>query len=110
MITVFHMNDATWEQSIRYRFGEGKLVAFHNRLETKQGMDKVAEVDTDSLDKAYELTNNINDSWAKNSGVTVFGGKKGYRSTDVGDVMFDGAHAWVVAGCGFINLDTGKEY
>jgi hypothetical protein len=51
----------------------------------------VAEVATDNLNEAYQLTNTIDNSWWKNYGVKFLGspeyGMKGCRSTSVGDVM-----------------------
>jgi hypothetical protein len=46
---------------------------------------EVAEVDTDSFDTAYRLTNHIESSWTENEGVTAKGEKN--RSTSVGDLM-----------------------
>lgn len=44
----------------------------------------VAEVDTDNIDKAFELTNHIHCEWWENEGVKLV---KKSRSTSVGDVI-----------------------
>jgi hypothetical protein len=59
----------------------------------------IALVDTDSLDKAFELTNHIDGPWEMNTGVCVVGFK--HRSTSVGDVMYDGKEFWMVDTIGF---------
>jgi len=73
----------------------------------------VANVNTDDLDQAYELTNTIHQPWWTNEGVMFKGspthGMKGCRSTSVGDVMIkplaDGnIEAYVVASAGFDKL------
>lgn len=46
---------------------------------------EVAEVDTDSKERAYYLTNSIENYWAENDGVTPKTEKN--RSTSVGDLM-----------------------
>ena len=47
---------------------------------------KVAEVETDRLDEAYEWANNINKSWVSNDGVVSLAGNR-VRSTSAGDIM-----------------------
>jgi hypothetical protein len=55
-----------------------------------QEYELVAEVDTDKLEVAFELTNTIHCAWWENDGVTAM---KQTRSTSVGDVVeIDGKH------------------
>jgi len=49
-----------------------------------QEFELVARVDTDNLDKAFELTNHIDCEWWDNEGVELV---KESRSTSVGDVI-----------------------
>lgn len=62
----------------------------------------VAEVATDDLDLAYQLTNSIDCSWWENPGVVQHFEGEGCRSTSVGDVLekSDGA-LYVVCTFGF---------
>ena len=46
----------------------------------------VARVDTDDLEEAWELTNNINHPWTMNDKVSCFRSMS-YRSSSVGDVF-----------------------
>lgn len=59
----------------------------------------IAEVQTDDLEKAYELTNNITHPWTENAGVKFLGGFP--RSTSVGDVAERNGKFHAVAHCGF---------
>ena len=64
----------------------------------------VADVDTDDLNVAYQLTNNIEDSWCDNKGVTISEVVRqlgGARSTSMGDVMFHDGKWYMVASIGF---------
>ena len=47
----------------------------------------VATVDSEDVDKVYELTNTIDKYWWENEGVTKEFVGKGCRSTSVGDVV-----------------------
>ena len=44
----------------------------------------------EKLEKAFMLTNSINDAWWNNEGVTPMFGDKGCRSTSVGDMVLIG--------------------
>lgn len=48
---------------------------------------KVAEVDTDDLEKAFHLTNHISTDWTTNEDVEAVCERN--RSSSVGDVMYD---------------------
>lgn len=64
---------------------------------------EVAEVDTDSFDTAYRLTNHIESSWTENEGVTAKGEKS--RSTSVGDLMgTDDGSFHIVSNFGFTKV------
>jgi len=60
----------------------------------------VATVQSDDLDKVYELTNHIDSDWQEGSRVTVAKGAK-TRSTSIGDVLINSTGIWVVAPDGF---------
>jgi len=57
-----------------------------------------------ALDRAYQLTNNIDDSWTKNTGVTAQGqaaARGGARSTSVADVIEIAGERFEVSPMGF---------
>lgn len=64
---------------------------------------KVAEVDREGLDEAFELTNTIDHYWCENEGVKVISYTgESHRSTSVGDVIVDGdGRKWLCAGAGW---------
>lgn len=64
------------------------------------GYTLVAEVDTDHLEKAFQLTNHISWSWLKNQEVSPK--TEAARSTMVGDLMEDSdGNFWLTANFGF---------
>lgn len=63
------------------------------------GYVKVAEVDTDDLEVAFELTNTIDRAWWENEGVKAI--VTPCRSTSVGDILVRGGKTFWTAGCGF---------
>jgi len=48
----------------------------------------------EKLEKAFMLTNSINDAWWNNEGVTPMFGDKGCRSTSVGDMILIGTEKY----------------
>lgn len=65
----------------------------------------VAQVDTDSLGEAFQLTNHIESNWTENHGVRAYGG--GHRSSSVGDVfVLQNGEAHLVASVGFLKVGT----
>jgi len=46
------------------------------------------------LEKAFMLTNSVNDAWWKNEGVTPMFPEKGCRSTSVGDMVLIGTEKY----------------
>ena len=62
----------------------------------------VANVDTNDLEKAFELTNHIDGPWPSNPGVEVL--TEHVRSTSVGDFMVLNDHTYAVDAFGFIKL------
>ena len=66
----------------------------------------VATVESDDLDKVYELTNHIDSDWQENDRVTVAKNARN-RSTSVGDVLINSTGIWIVAPDGF---DCVKSY
>jgi hypothetical protein len=59
---------------------------------------KVAEVDTNSLEDAFRLTNHIDEAWFNNPEVKVI---KKSRSTSIGDVMELDGKKYIVNDIGF---------
>ena len=68
---------------------------------------------TEALEFAYAQTQNIEESWTKNSSVATFvelKGDAGYRSTSVGDRMIFNGDIYRVASIGFQNvMDMANE-
>ena len=69
----------------------------------KNNLHLVAEVDTNDLDEAYRLTNNITNSWIINKGVKAVEGVQ-HRSTSVGDLLECNGKSYVVESVGFREL------
>lgn len=68
-----------------------------------QGMyQKVALVETKDLDKAFELTNHIDQDWTENKGVTPL--KLMNRSSSVGDIFVLDNEAYIIKSLGFEKL------
>ena len=65
---------------------------------------------TEALEFAYAQTQNIEESWTKNSSVATFVEGAEYRSTSVGDRMIFNGDIYRVASMGFQNiLDMANE-
>lgn len=108
MIHILHLANATspsdFVRDVRFSPTEELVVqAF-----TDGYYEEVAKVDGIDLDRAYQLTNNIDSSWVDNTGVypTNPGGK---RSTSVGDIFIVDTpsktrRAFFVAGIGFTEI------
>lgn len=69
-----------------------------------------ARINTYDIDKAYELSQNIDSNWTENPEVIFLGRQGGARSTSIGDLIasYDGDHlveVSVVQGVGFEVLD-----
>lgn len=97
MITVIHnsrFTDFSFLEDDELRAEAAKL--------TEVELTKAADVATDDLDKAYELTNNIDHAWTEN--VAVAATMKSRRSTSVGDIMVKDGKRFMVASCGFTEL------
>jgi len=83
------------------------VIVYHNpdfldyliKTDTLRLLKKVAEVDTEDLNTAYYLTNNIDDNWTQNPSLKVKGDS--YRSTSVGDVLFKDGKYYTVEVLGF---------
>ena len=69
--------------------------------------DRVAEIETDDMEQAFRLTNSVDSYWANSQhGFPGYilpppAAVGGWRSTSVGDLMYDGLHYFIVAACGF---------
>jgi len=105
MIEVYHWT--LREPALRRAHGF-LLDADQSRL-VMQGRDphmtyeQVALVDTEDLNKAFELTNNIDSSWTRNPGLVT--DKEACRSTSTGDVLKINGKYYLVASIGFKQLD-----
>lgn len=73
------------------------------------GYEKVADVNTDDLDIAYEKSNSIACGWWENDEIVnldkTVEERGGCRSTSAGDILLDeNNNYWLVAMCGFEKL------
>lgn len=68
-------------------------------------LQKVANVDADDLEGAWELTNHIESNWARGPRVTPAVSATNVRSSMVGDLMRKGDEVYVVAPMGFVKFD-----
>lgn len=75
MFEVFHANNPT--------FG----IPIGPQPQWPHEFTLVAEVDCETIDEVFELTNSIEHYWGENKQVQTFGGP--FRSTSVGDVVKD---------------------
>lgn len=91
MITVYHNSKFT-------------ACSFGGDIAPDSVLTKVAEVDTDDLDEAYRLTNNIDQSWTLNEGVSSVAPE--LRSTSVGDVLLSNGEYLMVDTFGFKKLSA----
>lgn len=93
MIRVYHLVDYTEAIRIR-RLDADAFLRVAKFREIK--WIPVADVDTNDIDTAFQLTNNIDSSWAENRRVTpLFKGDRGCRSTSVGDLIIDQGMAFL---------------
>jgi hypothetical protein len=67
----------------------------------------VARVETDSLDEAYALTQNIDQPWHRNTNVSA--ANRSTRSTSVGDLVKKDDKYHIVESCGFKELTREQE-
>lgn len=97
MITVIHNSRFT-----DFSFLEGSELQAEAAKLTDAELTKAADVDTDDLDVAFRLTNNIDRAWTCNEGVTPTMDSR--RSTSVGDIMTIDGKRFMVASVGFVEL------
>ena len=71
------------------------------------GFKHVANVNTDNLDTAYQLTNSIQHHWSENDGVEAV--TKPTRSTSVGDFIYINGVWNKVSDCGFARVNPEDE-
>lgn len=65
----------------------------------------IAAIETDDLELAYKLTQNIESPWIDNQQVTLIGLREEQRSTSVGDILVDTlGDIWIVAPFGFTHI------
>lgn len=117
MINVYHLKrlteternqlnapDGGWDSNPRFaRYADittrGKPAAVRQALDLGE-YKKVATVDTDDTERAFELTNHINQAWTENTEVVAASGD--HRSSSVGDlVQTDDGQVYLVANMGF---------
>jgi len=56
---------------------------------------------TEKLERAFMLTNSVNDAWWNNEGVTPMFPEKGCRSTSVGDMVLVGKEKYLCDSSGW---------
>ena len=84
MITIYH----------NFKFMEYAIANYTTEKNERTPLGRitvtaVAHVETDSLEEAYRLINNIEVGWEQNEGVKAIGRAKNHRSTSVGDILMD---------------------
>lgn len=109
MITVYHVDFDTTEKldptmDLYYKLTYRPTPEMIAAAIVQECYKKVAVVNTNHLDSAYELTNHIDTSWDQNFGVTPV--KLGNRSTSIGDLMITDSDLYVVDRMGFTKLPT----
>ena len=67
-------------------------------------LELVATVNTTDLEEAFKLTNHVEGNWIENENVTALVERA--RSTSCGDVMVREGKAYIVAMCGFEEVDV----
>lgn len=105
MIIVYHNTN----QDNMFRVDNGILFRFDSSTQIEQELiniqrkyvndfEYVADVDTNDMNEAYQLTNSIEWYWGENEGVEEYGEK--HRSTSVGDIFVceDGVYAVAMTG------------
>lgn len=99
MITVYHLDYSKLsdEEQLHVRIFPDS--AAMNRLFELGKYTKVAEVDSDNLELAFELTNHIDRSWTENKNVKSLVDNP--RSTSVGDMMELDGRRYMVDSVGF---------
>jgi hypothetical protein len=89
--TVYHAYDL---------FAASQHVATHKPLDREQ-YHPVAQVEAESLDEVFQLTNRVEQPWWYDRAVTPVPGAVPARSTSVGDVVVLDRKVWIVDHCGF---------
>ena len=115
MIEIMHMNKSILMKD-GFPFINGNEEARKHFARNLIDFETVAEIDTDDLEVAFELSNNIRESWVENKGVNLTDEGKalvkengGIRSSSVGDVFLKNGNFFVVAGMGFEEITFGKK-
>jgi hypothetical protein len=98
MIKVFHNGDF-----LKFGLKSDSMLRIAAKKIPVKDLQLVATVDTESLDIAYELTNNIDGSWTENENVRSFIGCVA-RSSSIGDILEKDGKKYIVARVGFIEI------
>jgi hypothetical protein len=94
MLKVYHN-----QKFLDFSFLWGK-----DKFPARDDLKIAALVDTDDLEKAFELTNNIDHPWPQNPGVTCVTAQP--RSTSCGDAIRDEQSRWFLcAGVGWVQFN-----
>lgn len=85
-------------------FHNAKFMDYYLNKSALKGTEATlaATVETCELEKAFRLTNHIDEDWQKNKEVTPTGHSR--RSTSVGDILVQDSKHYVVESCGFREL------
>jgi hypothetical protein len=85
-------------------------IVFENELEINQTeYEKVAEVDSDSLEDAWSLTQNTDRDWINNLHVKYLGQAQDCRSTSIGDVFAINGQLEMVMPLGYVSFNWGDK-
>lgn len=96
MITIYQTNKLD-----SYYFSDEDHSIFPNDF------SKVADIDTDDLDEAYSLSQNVTASWACNN--EVKSDLKQCRSTSMGDILEKAGEYFIVDMFGFKKIELKAE-
>lgn len=93
--------EAYWQATFK---GDAKAIAdIFNGKYAELSYSKVANVESEDLEMAFELTNSIDSYWGENEGVEDL--TDGSRSTSVGDFMIKDGGYHAVSSFGFTRFD-----
>jgi len=107
MITVYHADNSIIRDSLCFSEDGNVFNRVSALLNFAEGnYTKVANVDTDDIDIAYELTNSIDTTWYETMRMTGAGEVFGttHRSSSVGDIFKIGGDLYIVGRIGFVEL------
>lgn len=117
-VTIHHLNwDKCTDREMRLtitcdgQIGAMLIAMIEGKYDHVANVDVKEAVNSDALEVAYMMTQNIDDSWLKNDRVNPSSKvleAGGCKSSSVGDVFEIAGRFYAVAGCGFEELTLEK--